>query len=79
MEQAAQKTTQETAQKTREKAREKTVEKIHTRIMANRQIMRQKLMDRTGLTRRGVDRKNRGLTEGLKSAQEISLVRLPSS
>lgn len=45
----------DSGQKTVEKNVEKTVEKIHTLIKANPQITQQKLMDQTGLTRRGVE------------------------
>ena len=46
---------QKTVEKAGEKTVEKAVEKIQALIMANPQITQKKLMDRTGLTRRGVE------------------------
>ncbi len=46
---------QKTGEKTVEMAVEKTVEKIIAIIKANPQITQKELMDKTGLTRRGVE------------------------
>jgi transcriptional antiterminator len=46
------------------------VEKTQALIMANPQITQKKLMDRTGLTRRGVDRKNECVCEGVNQLKK---------
>ncbi len=51
----SEKTVEKAVEKTVEKAVEKTVEKIITIIKANPQITQKELIDKTGLTRRGIE------------------------